>query len=194
MFARHTDLTECVTELGTQPFKAVRQCLRQLDLLQNVWQDILPKMVYSKSMGTVVNDICSEVARKIIAMEDISSSVANSLVDICDEIFDKAPQFFQVSVFGLLAVSHVFIFLMRILFSTFYMLQDPLQISINVKQWFKLQQLKMILNASMVHITEQWADGKGPLTLHYKADEVRHLIRALFQNTDRRANALATIV
>lgn len=52
----------------------------------------------------------------------------------------------------------------------------------------------MILNASMVHITEQWADGKGPLTLHYKADEVRHLIRALFQNTDRRANALATIV
>lgn len=59
-------------------------------------------MVYSKSMGTVVNDICSEVARKIIAMEDISSSVANSLVDICDKIFDKAPQFFQVSVFVLL--------------------------------------------------------------------------------------------
>lgn len=83
---------------------------------------------------------------------------------------------------------------MGILFSTFYILQDPLQISVNVKQWFKLQQLKMILNASMVHITEQWADGKGPLTLHYKADEVRHLIRALFQNTDRRANALATIV
>lgn len=72
--------------------------------------------------------------------------------------------------------------------------QDPLQVSINVKQWVKLQQLKMILNASLVQITEQWTDGKGPLTLHYKAEEVRHLIRALFQNTDRRANALVTIV
>lgn len=51
----------------------------------------------------------------------------------------------------------------------------------------------MMLNASMAHITEQWSEGKGPLTLHYKAEEVKHLIRALFQNTDRRANALAKI-
>lgn len=46
----------------------------------------------------------------------------------------------------------------------------------------------------MVHILELWADGKGPLTLNYKSEEIRHLIRALFQNTDRRANVLASIV
>lgn len=57
----------------------------------------------------------------------------------------------------------------------------------------KLQQLKMILNASLQEITEQWCDGAGILTAHYKADEIRHLIRALFQNTDRRASALAKI-
>lgn len=68
-----------------------------------------------------------------------------------------------------------------------------MQVSVLVKTWTKLGQLKMMLNASMAHISEQWADGKGPLTLHYKAEEVRHLIRALFQNTDRRANVLATI-
>lgn len=52
----------------------------------------------------------------------------------------------------------------------------------------------MILNASMAHIAEQWADGKGPLTLNFRAEDIRHLIRALFQNTDRRANVLATII
>lgn len=73
-------------------------------------------------------------------------------------------------------------------------LQDPLEVSIYVKHWVKLQQIKMILNASMAQIAEQWADGKGPLTLNFRAEDVRHLIRALFQNTDRRANVLASIV
>lgn len=58
----------------------------------------------------------------------------------------------------------------------------------------KLEQLKMILGASLVQITEQWCEGHGILTTNYKAEEVKHLIRALFQNTDRRANALASIV
>lgn len=63
-----------------------------------------------------------------------------------------------------------------------------------MKHWVKLQQIKMILNASMAQIAEQWADGKGPLTLNFRAEDIRHLIRALFQNTDRRANVLASIV
>jgi hypothetical protein len=31
--------------------KAVRQCLRQLELLQTVWMDVLPATVYCKSVG-----------------------------------------------------------------------------------------------------------------------------------------------
>lgn len=91
-------MTDCVTELSSQPIKAVRQCLRQLDLLQNVWQGVLPEIVYNKSMGTIVNDICVEVTHKIISMEDISSSVANSLVEICDEIFERTPSVFDVCI------------------------------------------------------------------------------------------------
>lgn len=67
-------------------------------------------------------------------------------------------------------------------------------ISVYAKNWLKLQQIKMILNASMAQIVEQWADGKGPLTLNFSAEDIRHLIRALFQNTDRRANVLASIL
>lgn len=52
----------------------------------------------------------------------------------------------------------------------------------------------MVLNASMAEIVEQWADGKGPLTLNFSSDDIRRLIRALFQNTDRRARVLANII
>lgn len=73
-------------------------------------------------------------------------------------------------------------------------LQDPTDITIVVKNWTKLTQLATILDASLIEITEMWAEGKGPLTLNYKADEIKHLIRALFQNTKHRQTCLASIV
>ncbi|XP_031623291.1 centromere/kinetochore protein zw10 [Contarinia nasturtii] len=160
------DLTDSMVELGPHAYKIVRQCMRQLDLLKNVWQTILPELVYNKSLGTILNDLCDEIIRKVVAREDISSAVANGLVNICEVIVERGPTLFA----------------------------DPLDVSIYVKHWVKLQQIKMILNASMAQIAEQWADGKGPLTLNFRAEDVRHLIRALFQNTDRRANVLSTIV
>lgn len=54
--------------------------------------------------------------------------------------------------------------------------------------------MKMILNASMAEIVEQWSEGKGPLTLNYSSEDIRRLIRALFQNTDRRAKVLGSIM
>ena len=39
----------------------------------------------------------------------------------------------------------------------------------------------------------RWASGKGPLAVEFPVDEMKQLIRALFQNTDRRAAVLARI-
>ena len=72
-------------------------------------------------------------------------------------------------------------------------LQDKHE-TLHIKFWMKLEQLKTILNGSLKQITELWCEGAGILTANYTAEEVRHLIRALFQNTDRRAMALASIV
>lgn len=52
----------------------------------------------------------------------------------------------------------------------------------------------MILSASLLEITEHWAEGTGALTLNFRAEEIKHLIRALFQNTKRRADALNKII
>lgn len=83
--------------MGPQPLKVIRQCVRQLELLKNVWQTILPEKVYNKTMGTLLNDVCAEIIKKIMAREDISSAVAENLESILDNIVQRAPAVFQVN-------------------------------------------------------------------------------------------------
>lgn len=73
-------------------------------------------------------------------------------------------------------------------------IQDPLRTPSIVKSWSRFNQLKMILGASLLEITQHWAEGTGPLTMNFRAEEIKHLLRALFQNTKRRAEALNTII
>lgn len=62
-----------------------------------------------------------------------------------------------------------------------------------VKQWYKFNELILLLNSSLSDINDRWASGKGPLAVEFKPDEVKGLIRALFQNTERRAAVLVRI-
>lgn len=176
-----------MVELGPKPLNIIRQCLRQLDLLKNVWQTILPEIVYNKTMGTIINDFCDAIILKIMVCEDISSSVANGLVGILETIIERVPHIFSVRKFSFQMVLQQF----RI---DQFVFQDPYEVNVHVKHWMKFQQIHMMLGATMAQIADQWADGKGPLTMHFRAEDVRHLIRALFQNTDLRANILAAIV
>lgn len=86
-----------MVELGPQAHKIVRQCMRQLELLKNVWQTILPEIVYNKSLGAILNDLCDEIIRKVVSLEDISSAVANGLENICEVIIERAPSLFAVN-------------------------------------------------------------------------------------------------
>lgn len=63
-----------------------------------------------------------------------------------------------------------------------------------MKKWAKFNELQLILGAGLREVDDRWADGKGPLALEFSADQVRHLVRALFQISDRRAVLLAKIV
>ena len=51
--------------------------------------------------------------------------------------------------------------------------------------WF--EELRHLLGAGLRDIESRWSMGKGPLAVHFAADEVKQIIRALFQNTDHRA-------
>ncbi|XP_037073113.1 centromere/kinetochore protein zw10 homolog [Pollicipes pollicipes] len=59
--------------------------------------------------------------------------------------------------------------------------------------WARFLELLVVLEENLRGILDRWSDGKGPLAQHFSADEARHLVRALFQNSERRAAALARI-
>uniref|UniRef100_A0A182W3D6 Centromere/kinetochore protein zw10 n=1 Tax=Anopheles minimus TaxID=112268 RepID=A0A182W3D6_9DIPT len=153
-------------ELGTEQQRAIRQCIRQLELLKNVWQTVLPDPVYKQSLSGLIDQFLREVMKRIQSLEDITTAIGNGLVLLIDIMTETLPNLFK----------------------------EPNEIHQLAKQWMKLLQLRQILCGSLVQITEQWAEGKGPLTMCFGADEIKHLVRALFQNTKQRQTCIASIV
>lgn len=93
--------SESVSKLGPEPVKIVRQCLRQLEVLKNVWKNILPDTAYVKTISKLLNEYCNEIIIKILSMEDITSTIANELADLIDLILKKGPNLYKVCIFFL---------------------------------------------------------------------------------------------
>ncbi|KAG9482193.1 hypothetical protein GDO78_011086 [Eleutherodactylus coqui] len=159
----------------TAGHKAIRQVIHQLSRLGKVWQDVLPVGIYCKAMGTLLNTAITEMINKITALEDISTEDGERLYTLCRTMIEEGPLVFT-----------------------------PLpeegknkkfqeEVPIYVQKWMKFKELMIILQANLQEIVDRWADGKGPLATEFSTNEVKSLIRALFQNTERRAAALAKI-
>uniref|UniRef100_A0A8C6YP34 Centromere/kinetochore protein zw10 homolog n=1 Tax=Nothoprocta perdicaria TaxID=30464 RepID=A0A8C6YP34_NOTPE len=155
--------------------KAIRQVLHQLKRLGKVWQDVLPVNVYCKAMGTLLNTALTEIVTRITALEDISAEDADRLYSLCKTMVEEGPQ--------------VFTPLPEEDKNKKYQEEVP----VYVQKWMTFKELMIILQANLQEIVDQWADGKGPLAAEFSPVEVKSLIRALFQNTERRAAALAKI-
>lgn len=134
-------------------------------LLKNVWQAVLPPSKYNKCMGGLLDDICVGLIRKITQLEDISTTQSDVFNRTIEQVIQKSQELFE----------------------------DPTEIILHVQCWTKFNQLKTILNASLLEINEQWADGKGTIAMNFSVVEMKSLIRALFQNTKRRELILHSI-
>ncbi|NXM38269.1 ZW10 protein, partial [Gymnorhina tibicen] len=155
--------------------KSIKQVLHQLKGLGTVWQDVLPVHVYCKAMGTLLNTALAEIVTRITALEDISAEDADRLYSLCKIMVDEGPQ--------------VFTPLLEEDKNKKYQEEVP----VFVHKWMTFTELMLILRANLQEIVDRWADGKGPLAEQFSAAEVKSLIRALFQNTERRAAALARV-
>ncbi|XP_035522903.1 centromere/kinetochore protein zw10 homolog [Morone saxatilis] len=155
--------------------KAVRQVIHQLKQLGTVWQDVLPVSIYCKAMGNLLNTAITEVIAKTMMLEDISSEDGEHLHTLCQTIIEEGPL--------------VFIPLAEENKNKKYQEEVPLY----VKKWSTFKELVIVLRANLQEIVDRWADGKGPLAVEFSSSEVKNLIRALFQNTERRAVALTKI-
>ncbi|XP_066495731.1 centromere/kinetochore protein zw10 homolog [Tiliqua scincoides] len=155
--------------------RAVRQVLHQLKRLGTVWQDVLPVNIYCRAMGTLLNTALGEMVARITALEDISAENADRLHALCQTMLEEGPQ--------------VFVPLPEEKENRHFQEEVP----VYVPKWLMFKELMLVLQASLQEIVDRWADGKGPLAAEFSPSEVKNLIRALFQNTERRAAALAKI-
>ncbi|XP_039206446.1 centromere/kinetochore protein zw10 homolog [Crotalus tigris] len=155
--------------------KAVRQVLHQLKRLGKIWQDVLPVSVYCRAMGTLLNTALVEITSRIVALEDISAENADRLHALCRTVVDEGPR--------------VFVPLPEEKENRHFQEEVP----VYVPKWMMFQELMLVLQASLQEIVDRWAGSKGPLATEFSPSEVKNLIRALFQNTERRAAALASI-
>lgn len=57
----------------------------------------------------------------------------------------------------------------------------------------RFSELCIVLNSSLQNIVDRWFNGQGPLASQFTASEIKQLIRALFQTSDRRTAALSKI-
>lgn len=76
------------------------------------------------------------------------------------------------------------------IFELNFLQQKHTDVMSRVQLWQKFQELKNVLKGNLESIESQWANGKGLLATVFEKQEIKHLIRALFQNTDRRAELL----
>ncbi|KYN00573.1 PREDICTED: centromere/kinetochore protein zw10 homolog [Cyphomyrmex costatus] len=151
-------------QLDPSTERALRQCIRQLELLKTVWLDVLPINIYCKTVGCITNSMIDDLITKVISAEDIPIDVATELVTLFNMVVKRMPQIFPDQ-----------------------------QIQHHVRKWKKFLELIKLLGASLKEIEFRWGNGKGPLAQEFTAPQVKQLVRAIFQNTDRRSNLLASI-
>lgn len=114
-----------------------------------------------------------EITDSVVALEDISADDTKTLSHILKTIADRSPELFQIPDIKETNLT--------------------VEVQRNVKKWLRFQELELILNASMIDISDRWASGNGPLAIAFSANEVKNMIRAMFQNTERRSHILAQI-
>ncbi|KAF5282254.1 hypothetical protein FQR65_LT14386 [Abscondita terminalis] len=144
--------------------KSVRQCLHQCELLRTVWHKILPHPVYNKTLGYFLNTFCKRMIDTVVNASDILVVNCKHLIEMFKIISVRGPKLFT----------------------------DPDEVNLYVELWPKLNELVFILSANLAQITDGWEQGQ--LSAQFTSEEVKHLIHALFQNTDCREQALNRIV
>ncbi|RUS69307.1 hypothetical protein EGW08_022931 [Elysia chlorotica] len=155
---------------GEAAGRAVKQVLLQLDHLQKIWKPVLPINNYKKAMGRLIGCVVTHITDCVCALEDIAQTAGQTLLKLLSPLESTCGEMLVLPGEA-----------------------PPVELARHVEAWPRLAELQLVLDASLLAVGDRWAGGQGPLALAFTPAEVRQLVRALFQNTDRRANLLATI-
>jgi centromere/kinetochore protein ZW10 len=145
---------------------AVKQSLFLLQGMRSNWVDILPHNVYNTQMSGLISVILDEIIRLILMLEDLTSRAAEDIANVMSSLRRDLPQILSEPHEGIQAL---------------------------LPNAFQFLELERMLTSSLADIVTRWGGGFGPLSVAFRADQVKKMIRALFQNNELRATALNKI-
>ncbi|OUC47630.1 hypothetical protein D917_06798 [Trichinella nativa] len=131
------------------------------------WQQILPEKVCQAEIGQLINISLEFFCDTILKKEDITSNEAVQLQILILPFTSKCG-----ALFGMI------------------LSEELLPVC---KSWERLEEILIILGSNLKTIEARWENGSGSMALLLTAEELRHLIRASFQNTKLRAEVLSKI-
>lgn len=150
-----------------RPFEmAVAQSLKHMTTLRGCWFDVFAQRTLNRAIGRLLDCMLGQFIDKISLLEDISAASATRIAEIMTKVAADWRSLFRD-------------------------LDEDL--SGLTPKCFAFSELKFVLQANLKEIVDRWAEGYGPLATAFKPEVVKRLIRALFQNSERRAQALSMI-
>ena len=160
-------------DIGSDPVKqesltvTVSKSLNHIVNLSKRYSGALPKELHKRCKYGLLNELVSELIGRSLAVEDLSVEDSNFLYTFLTlDVLEKASA-------ALVGEG-----------------EDGPELCPN---WEKLKELVFVLKAEQEDIVSRWDKGEGPLAKRMSVSEVKHLIRASFKNTSRRADTLSKI-
>jgi centromere/kinetochore protein ZW10 len=150
--------------------QGIKQGFLHLYKLGRIYREVLPVDLARRSMGGLLNVLIKELVNRVLEMEDISVNDASYIHNLFEsEILQKGPVALSLSD------------------------EEKVNLSKVCSSWEQLKQIIFVLDADQDDIVKSWGQGKGLLAKHMSANDVKHMIKALFKNTNRRALTLSKI-
>ena len=163
-------VVQCLIDGGTSELvpleEAVSRSLLILKIVKESWIEILPRNVYNNMTASLMTVLLNEIIRLVLLMQDIASTTAEKMVQLMSNLKKDLPDFLCEPHEGITAL---------------------------LPNSFQFMELERVLKSGLAETVSRWGSGFGPLSVAFRADQVRKLIRALFQNNDLRTTALNKI-
>ncbi|KAI6171437.1 hypothetical protein M3Y97_01044300 [Aphelenchoides bicaudatus] len=148
--------------------RILNACTMQIEQLAKVWREVMSGVVYELSIGSLVAHLLHLLSNTVLQKEDITANDAEVLGQMLPSVLNK----------------------MR----TLMKIDDEEGIYVVCRtQYFRINEIVFCLNSNLLEISDRWCEGIGPMAVWMKPSEVKGLICALFQNTERRADVLKKI-
>uniref|UniRef100_A0A158Q7X5 Elongation factor G, mitochondrial n=1 Tax=Elaeophora elaphi TaxID=1147741 RepID=A0A158Q7X5_9BILA len=149
--------------------KCLDACMMNVEQISGVWKKVLTKTVYGNCTGNVIAFLFNTLVKILFSTEDIRATDAELSAIALRKLLKRSEMLFVTD-----QSKH----------SSIHRYAET--------SYFRIKELLFCLDSSLQNIYDRWCDGKGPLAQWLHADEVRYLVKALFQNTEKRAQLIVS--